>query len=77
MFKWLSIKKVTLATHNWTRQESDLLAAIVKEHLAGLEGSPRKPSNGNDIREWKEISQELYRANSDAVKVFRNAKQCR
>jgi hypothetical protein len=47
MFKWLSIKKITLATHNWTRQESDLLAVIVKERLACLEGPPRKTSNGN------------------------------
>ena len=30
MFKWLSIKKVTLATHNWTNEESNLLTNIVK-----------------------------------------------
>lgn len=29
------------------------------------------------MREWKEISQELYRLNADPEKVYRNAKQCR
>jgi len=33
MFKWLSIKKVTLATHNWTKDESELLSAIVRERI--------------------------------------------
>jgi hypothetical protein len=46
MFKWLSIKKITLATHNWTRQESELLGRIVKERLVGGE-------NGGEIRDWK------------------------
>jgi hypothetical protein len=35
MFKWLSIKKVTLATHNWTNQESEKLAYIVSLRLNG------------------------------------------
>jgi hypothetical protein len=34
MFKWLSIKKITLATHNWTRTESDILAHIVRDRIA-------------------------------------------
>mgnify|MGYP000888468523 CR=1 FL=1 len=71
MFKWLSIKKITLATHNWTKTESDILANIVKTRI-----------NNNltvqgEIKDWKEISQELYRLNQDENKVYRNAKQCR
>lgn len=69
MFKWLSLKKVTLATHNWTREESDLLARLVEQRLRGLAG--------NEIREWKQISQELYWLHADPLKVYRNAKQCR
>jgi hypothetical protein len=30
-----------------------------------------------DVKDWKEISQELYRLNEDIHKVYRNAKQCR
>jgi FixJ family two-component response regulator len=33
MFKWLSMKKVTLATHNWTKGESEILSAIVRERI--------------------------------------------
>ena len=33
MFKWLSIKKITLANHNWTKMESELLGKIVKQKL--------------------------------------------
>lgn len=70
MFKWLSIKKITLATHNWTKQESELLASIVQAKLANHR-------QGETIKEWKSISQELYNLNPDEDKVFRNAKQCR
>jgi hypothetical protein len=33
MFKWLSLKKITLAAHNWTKEESDILSNIVNERL--------------------------------------------
>lgn len=49
MFKWLSIKKITLATHNWTKQESELLGSIVKERLGTTAGT----ASGGEIREWK------------------------
>jgi hypothetical protein len=49
MFKWLSIKKITLATHNWTKQESELLGRIVKERLGNSAGL----ASGGEIREWK------------------------
>lgn len=32
---------------------------------------------GETIKEWKSISQDLYNLNSEEDKVFRNAKQCR
>lgn len=32
---------------------------------------------GETIKEWKSISQDLYNLNPEADKVFRNAKQCR
>jgi hypothetical protein len=54
MFKWLSIKKVTLAAHNWTANESSILGRIVEERMERTEG---------EIRDWKEISQELYGLN--------------
>lgn len=46
------------------------MARIVKERLVGCE-------NWSEIRDWKQISQELYGQNDDLAKVFRNAKQCR
>jgi hypothetical protein len=36
MFKWLSLKKITLATHNWNKLESDLLAKLVGERLNAM-----------------------------------------
>ena len=68
MFKWLSIKKVTLATHNWTDRESHLLGNIVKSHLE---------RQVVDDLNWKEVSQLLYKVNESEGKVYRNAKQCR
>jgi len=59
MFKWLSIKKITLATHNWTKNESELLSNIVRERLDS------QCSAQAEIKDWKEISQELYRMNED------------
>jgi hypothetical protein len=51
MFKWLSIKKITLAAHNWNKEESSILAAIVKQRIEnGL-------NQDGEIKDWKEISQ--------------------
>lgn len=71
MFKWLSIKKITLATYRWLEPESLLLEKIVLERIG------HNPSGHVVIRDWKEISQELYRLNEDQHKVYRNAKQCK
>lgn len=69
MFKWLSLKKVNLATNNWSEEESILLGNLVKEK--GFEGKSK------DAKDWKQISQKLYFLNESADKIFRNAKQCR
>lgn len=45
MFKWLSLKKVTLATHNWTKEESELLAKLVEQRL--------RVSSSGEIKDWK------------------------
>lgn len=66
MFKWLSIKKITLAKHGWSSTESDLLRKIVEERRADADRGA----------EWKEVSQELYRLSGEG-RIFRNAKQCR
>ena len=69
MFKWLSIKKITLANYRWLNDESELLEKIVLERL--------NKDDSSSIKDWKEISQELYRLNEDDGKVYRNAKQCK
>lgn len=69
MFKWLSLKKVNLATNNWSEEESILLGNLVKEK--GFEGKNK------DAKDWKLISQKLYFLNKRSDKIFRNAKQCR
>lgn len=69
MFKWLSLKKINLATNNWSEEESNLLAKLVSEK--GFEGKSK------DTKDWKMISQRLYFLNSRDDKIFRNAKQCR
>lgn len=51
MFKWLSIKKITLSTHNWTKEESSILAAIVKERI------DNSLNRDGEVKDWKEISQ--------------------
>jgi hypothetical protein len=70
MFKWLSLKKVNLATNNWSEQESILLGNIVREQA--------KESRKNiEVKDWKAVSQKLYKLNTAEDKIFRNAKQCR
>ena len=70
MFKWLSLKKVNLATNNWSEQESILLGNIVREQS--------KESRKNiEVKDWKAVSQKLYKMNTAEDKIFRNAKQCR
>lgn len=69
MFKWLSLKKINLATNNWSEEESKLLATLVNERAYH--------GKSKDSRDWKTISQKLYFLNSKADKIFRNAKQCR
>jgi hypothetical protein len=69
MFKWLSLKKINLATNNWSEEESNLLAKLVSEK--GFEGKSK------DSKDWKMVSQKLYFLNNRADKIFRNAKQCR
>jgi hypothetical protein len=59
MFKWLSIKKITLATHNWTKNESEILSSIVRERIEN------NMTFKGEIKDWKEISQELYQLNQD------------
>lgn len=56
MFKWLSLKKINLATNNWSEDESILLGNLVKEK--GFEGNKNK-----DSKDWKLISQKLYFVN--------------
>ena len=69
MFKWLSIRKITLSTFKWLDPESELLEKIVFERMS--------QSREGIIRDWKDISQELYNINEDDRKVYRNAKQCK
>jgi hypothetical protein len=61
-YRWLSLRKVKLLTHKWSRHESGLLAAAIRS-------SPRI--------NWKTVSERLYELNTAADKVFRTAKQCR
>ena len=59
MFRWLSIKKITLSSYKWLSPESELLEKIVREKLG---------SHINElgtIKDWKSISQELYQLNED------------
>lgn len=57
MFKWLSLKKVNLATNNWSEEESILLGNIVREQA--------KESRKNiEVKDWKAVSQKLYKLNT-------------
>lgn len=71
MFKWLSLKKVTLANHNWTPHESTILKKLITDRTSD------NPKHCSEIKDWKEVSQELYNINEDPEKCYRNAKQCR
>ena len=62
MFKWLSLKKFNLASYKWEEAESGILGKLVNDH---------------GIKDWKYISQKLYKLHQDKNKIFRNAKQCR
>lgn len=57
MFKWLSLKKINLATNNWSEEESGLLARLVNQK--GFEGKSK------DSKDWKLISQRLYFLNTN------------
>ena len=61
-FRWLSLKKVKLITHKWSKQQERLLREAV--------GSVDKIN-------WKLVSEKLYEKNPSRSKVFRTAKQCR
>jgi hypothetical protein len=71
MFKWLGLKKVTLAHNNWTVKESDILRKLVSKRTSV------NPKHCSEIKDWKDVSQELYNLNEDPKKCYRNAKQCR
>lgn len=47
MFKWLSIKKITLSTHRWLEEESLLLERIVVERMSN------SLSESGVIKDWK------------------------
>lgn len=47
MFKWLSIKKITLSTHRWLEEESKLLEKIVVERMKS------SLSDSGVIKDWK------------------------
>jgi hypothetical protein len=68
-FKWLGLRKVTLAHHSWTTAESELLRGLVAQRTT--------PRHCSEIKDWKAISQELYYMHDDHAKCYRNAKQCR
>jgi hypothetical protein len=47
MFKWLSIKKITLSTHKWLEDESQLLERIVVGRMNN------SLSDSGAIKDWK------------------------
>lgn len=57
MFKWLSLKKITLSSNSWSDFESNHLSKIVKER------NNKGCKHNSEIHDWKEISQELYKLN--------------
>ena len=62
MFKWLSLKKNTLAENGWVEEESLLLDFVVKKY-------------GTD--NWCTVSEQLYELNNLPNKIYRCPKQCR
>ena len=72
-FKWLSLRKVTLINFHWQLEESLLLGTLIKDY------SKRKRIETADFKgkDWKEISQELYKKCTHQNKVYRSAKLCK
>ncbi len=51
MFKWLSLKKLSLMAYRWSKGESELLSRLVSR---------------NGKKDWKKLAEELYISNKSS-----------